>query len=255
MSTYLTTTDTGHPSAQVEEFARLALALAVSAGAHLLLAQLLPQWVRPYEGASSAATVTLTVSLQPMPRVRYKDPIFEQPAHKSVEPADRATRLEQAPQIEPSPAQPVPEPGEQPAVPSNLTPERADESLSDMPPREDRPALPLLDYYYSSREVDVPAKAVGDALLVYPREALQLRVPGEVKLRLFIDEFGALVRPEVVSADPPGIFEEAALQAVRGMRFSPARKHEQTVRSQRTVQITFDPDPPSLRQAQSTLTH
>jgi hypothetical protein len=37
------------------------------------------------------------------------------------------------------------------------------------------------------------------------------------------------------------------------MRFSPARKGERTVRSQRTVQITFDPDPPSLRDAQSTL--
>jgi protein TonB len=81
-----------------------------------------------------------------------------------------------------------------------------------------------------------------------------LRVPGEVKVRLFIDEFGALVRSEVVSADPPGIFEEAALEALNGMRFSPARKGEQTVRSQRTVQITFDPDPPSLRDAQSTLT-
>src|SRR5258708_37083747 len=95
------------------------------------------------------------------------------------------------------------------------------DALPGPPLKEVRPALPLLDYYYTSREVDEPARAVGDALLVYPREALQLRVSGEVKLRLFIDEFGALVRSEVVSADPPGIFEEAALQALNGMRFSP----------------------------------
>jgi protein TonB len=233
MNTSLTTTGTGHPSVQIEEFGRLALALVLSAGAHLLLAQVLPQWVRPYEGVPSAATFTLTVSLQPMPRVRPKAPV--QPPPKSGEPVDDAT------------------PGDQPPL-SMLPPEVPRDILPDTPTHEVRPALPLLDYYYSSREVDEPAKTVGDALLVYPREALQLRVSGEVKVRLFIDEFGTLVRSEVVSADPPEIFDEAALQALNGMRFSPARKGEQTVRSQRTVQITFDPDPPSLRNAQSTLT-
>lgn len=234
MNTSLTTTGPGHPSAQIEEYGKLALALVVSAAAHLLLAQLLPQWVRPYEGARSAANFTLTVSLQPMPRVRPKAPAPVQPPPKSGEPVDGAT------------------PGDQPQL-SMLPPEGRRDILPDTPPHEVRPALPLLDYYYSSREVDEPARAVGDALLVYPSEALQLRVPGEVKVRLFIDEFGALVRSEVVSADPPGIFEEAALEALNGMRFTPARKGEQTVRSQRTVQITFDPDPPSLRNAQSTL--
>jgi protein TonB len=284
MNTSLTTTGTGHPSAQIEEFGRLALALVLSASAHLLLAQLLPQWVRPYEGAPSPAAVTLTVSLQPMPmpRVQPKAPVPVQPPPKSGESVDGAAHGEQAsflsaaalepphdassgtpPHDETALLQPAPEPGEpavraassgrQPSVSSDVAPERPGAPFSDTLPLEVRPALPLLDYYYSSREVDEPAKAVGDALLVYPHEALRLRVPGEVKLRLFIDEFGMLVRSEVVNADPPGIFEEAALQAVGGMRFSPARKGEQTVRSQRTVQITFDPDPPSLRHAQSTL--
>jgi protein TonB len=234
MSTYLTTTGTGHPGAQIEEFGRLALALVLSAGAHLLLAQSLPQSVKPYEGTPSAASFTLTVSLETITRVRPKAPAAVQPPPKSDESVDGAAR------------------GDQPPL-SMLAPEGPRDALPDTPLHEDRTALPLLDYYYSSREVDEPAKAVGDALLVYPREALELRVSGEVKLRLFIDEFGALVRSEVVGADPPGIFEEAALQALSGMRFSPARKGEQTVRSQRTVQITFDPDPPSLRDAQSTL--
>lgn len=236
MNTYLTTTGTENPSAQIEVFGRLALALVLSAGAHLLLAQLLPQWVKPYEGAASAASFTLTVSLQPIPRVRPKGPgpVPLQSPPKSDEPVNGAARSDPPPI-------------------SMLTPEGPRDTLPDTPPHEVRPALPLLDYYYSSREVDEPAKAVGDALLVYPREALQLRVSGEVSLRLFIDESGALVRSEVVSAEPPGIFEEAAIQAVGGMRFTPARKGEHTVRSQRTVQITFDPDPSSLRHAQSTI--
>ena len=225
------TTDTMNPGVQFEEFGRLALALILSAGAHLLLAQSLPQSVRPHEGSPSAASVTLTVSLQPRQRLRTKAPVPVRPTPKPDETVSAAVR------------------GDQPPL-SMLSPD----ALPLTPLLEVQPALPLLDYYYSSREVDEPAKAVGDALLVYPREALQLRVSGEVKLKLFIDEFGTLVRSEVVSADPPGIFEEAALQALTGMRFSPARKGEQAVRSQRSVQITFDPDPPSLRDARSTLT-
>ena len=236
MNTSVITTDIRHPAAQFGEFGRLTLALVLSAGAHLLLAQVLPQPVRSYEVAQPAGIVTtLTVSLQPPQRSRAKAPVPAQPAPGPDETGDGAAR------------------GDQPPL-SMLAPEGPRDALPGTPLHEVRPALPLLDYYYTSREVDEPAKAVGDALLVYPREALQLRVSGEVKLRLFIDEFGALVRSEVVSADPPGIFEEAALQALNGMRFSPARKGEQPVRSQRTVQITFDPDPPSLRQAQSTLT-
>ena len=235
MNADLITTDTGHPGTQFDEFGRLALALVLSTGVHLLLAQALPQAVRPYEVSPSAASLTLTVSLQPPQQARTKAPVRVQARPKPKETVESVARDDQPPL-------------------SMLAPEEPREVLPDAPLQEDRTALPLLDYYYTSREVDEPAKAVGDALLVYPREALQLGMSGVVKFRLYIDEIGTLVRSEVVSADPPGIFEEAALQALRGMRFSPARKGEQAVRSQRTVQITFDPDPPSLRDPQSTLT-
>lgn len=212
--------------APVDECGRLALALVLSAGIHLLLAQLLPQSAKPYDGDSPIAGVALTVTLQPMAPAHSTAPVRvpHQPRHP--EPMDTASPR--------NPAQ----------MPWDRTPEAArDDIPPDMPSQAGQPALPLLNYYYTSREVDEPAKAVGDALLVYPREALQLRVSGAVKLRLFIDELGALVRSEVVSADPPGIFEEAAAQAVKTMRFSAARKGERTVRSQRTVQITFEPNP------------
>ena len=235
MNSLVLTTDMRPPEARFEEIGRLALALILSAGAHLLLAQVLPQSVRPYEDSQAAGIVTsLTVSLQPRQRSGLRAPVPVRPTPKPDETVGAAGRGDQHPL-------------------SKLSPETPDDALPDTRLVEARPALPLLDYYYSSREVDEPAKAVGDALLTYPREALKLRVSGEVKLRLFIDEFGTLVRSEVVSAEPPGIFEEAALQALTGMRFSPARKGERAVRSQRSVQITFDPDPPSLRDTQSAL--
>lgn len=235
MNSPVITTDIEPPGAQLEEIGRLALALILSAGAHLLLAQVLPQSVRPYDAHAAAIATPLTVSLQPRQRLRPTAPVPVRPTAKRDETVAAAARGDQPP-------------------PSKLPPETPRAALADTQLVEVHPALPFLDYYYSSREVDEPAKAVGDALLAYPPEALKLRVSGEVKLRLFIDEFGTLVRSEVVSADPPGIFEEAALQALAGMRFTPARKGDQAVRSQRSVQITFDPDPPALRDAQSSLT-
>ena len=226
MDAHLTMSEPSGSSGLVEDIRRLALALALSAGAHVLLAQWLPQLVKAYEGDSSRAGVTLTVTLQPKAAGGAKSPVRIPPQPKTDEPVNVAMRRDEAP---PALASAV-------EVPSDFSP--------DTPSAADRPALPLLDYYYTTREVDSPASAVGDALLVYPREALQLRVSGEVKLRLFIDESGQLVRSEVVSAEPPGIFEEAAAQAVKTMRFSPARKADRPVRSQRTVLITFDPGPP-----------
>jgi protein TonB len=228
MNAHLTTTDIRNSSVSVEEFGRLALALVLSAVVHLLLAQFMPQLVKPYDAAPSVAGFALTVTLQPMaperPRVPVPVPILHQP--RTNESVDIHTPIDQA------------------ALSLATAPEAPRDVIPpDKPSPADQPALPLLDYYYSSREVDEPAKAVGDALLVYPREALRLRVSGSVKLRLFIDELGTLIRSEVMSADPPGIFEEAAVDAVKTMRFSAARMGEHTVRSQRTVQITFDPHP------------
>lgn len=220
-------------SPPIEDLGRLALALAVSAFAHVVLASLLPQSVEPYEGAPRASSITLTVSLQP---ALVESPKVAGPVASTPPPAESNASAASSGPVAPSLAPQEP-------APQELVPQDLREMPFDLAPTPDRPALPLLDYFYSSREVDSPAKAVGDALLVYPREALRLRVSGEVKLRLFIDESGALVRSEVVSADPPGIFEEAAAQAVRTMRFEPARKADQPVRSQRTVQISFDPHP------------
>lgn len=238
MNTIPSTSGTGDTALQTGEFGRLVLALVLSSGLHLLVAESLPQAVRPYGGATPAAPFTLTVSLQPVP---LDPPKAAAPVSVPV-PIPVSETLKS---LSTGTAQ-----SDQPAL-SALPPDAPREALPESPAPELLPALPLLDFYYTSREVDEPAKAMGDALLVYPPEALKLRVSGEVKIRLFIDEFGALVRSEVIEAAPPGIFEEAALQALGGMKFSPARKDDQPVRSQRTVQITFDPTPAALRDTRS----
>jgi hypothetical protein len=44
-----------------------------------------------------------------------------------------------------------------------------------------------------------------------------------------------------VSAEPPGHFEAAALNAARALRYTAARIGERTVRSQKMIDIEFDP--------------
>ncbi|MBI3044843.1 MAG: energy transducer TonB [Betaproteobacteria bacterium] len=98
-----------------------------------------------------------------------------------------------------------------------------------------------LDEYYTARELDVRAEPLNDVDLVYPRLAYQSRVRGKVTLRILINERGGLDGVSVLAAEPRGLFEEAALTATRALQFSPALKHGRRVKSQKTIEVAFDP--------------
>ncbi len=57
---------------------------------------------------------------------------------------------------------------------------------------------------------------------VYPDKARQRGVTGYVKLKILLSASGEIGRVRVVDAKPRGIFEEAALAAVRQWEFDPA---------------------------------
>ena len=97
------------------------------------------------------------------------------------------------------------------------------------------------EQYYTSREVDVRAEPLNDVQLVYPQLAYQKRMKGKVTLQIFINERGAIDQLLVVSAEPGGIFEEAALAATQALQFSAALKNGRMVKSQKFVEIVFDP--------------
>jgi protein TonB len=101
------------------------------------------------------------------------------------------------------------------------------------------PTLP--DRYFTSRDVDVPAAVRQPPQLVYPEDPYTWRLPGTVRLRVFIEADGSVSRVEVVSAQPPGHFEQAALDAGRALRYEPARIGGQPVRSQKLIDVVFDP--------------
>ena len=55
----------------------------------------------------------------------------------------------------------------------------------------------------------------------YPRQALMDRVEGWVVVEFTIGTEGQVKNPRIVDAQPPGVFENPALQAVQRFRFNP----------------------------------
>ena len=97
------------------------------------------------------------------------------------------------------------------------------------------------DSYLSARELDVLAQPVNEVDLVYPQMPYQMRVRGKVMLRILINERGGIDQVSVLDSEPRGTFEEAALTAVWALKFAPAKKGGRSVKSQKTIEVTFNP--------------
>lgn len=94
--------------------------------------------------------------------------------------------------------------------------------------------------YYSARDVDVHPRALHEVVPVYPAEADRQRVSGKLRLQLKLQADGRVSDIEVLSATPPGVFEESALQAFREARFSPAQKKGRPVRALVQIEVVYD---------------
>jgi TonB family protein len=69
-----------------------------------------------------------------------------------------------------------------------------------------------------STEDFIPLVAVAPS---YPDQALEQEVSGWVIVRFTVTEMGAVEDAEVVDAEPPGIFDAAALRATQGFEYEP----------------------------------
>jgi len=126
----------------------------------------------------------------------------------------------------PTPAEPAPsgQPGGSAAAPT----------LSPLPPQR----------YFQTRELDVRPGILVRIEPEYPEAAARRFLSGRVIARLLIDESGAVERVAIVSAEPPGYFEESAVRAFMAARFTPGMKDGRAVRVQMLLEITFDSPPP-----------
>ncbi len=156
-----------------------------------------------------------------------------------------------APPVPPPPLRPEPQaPAVQPAAPEPASPP----SVPVPPPLEPvaappavRPPSPLAAMtsavdltYYSARDVDVHPRALRAVEPEYPYAADRQRLSGKVRLKLKLEADGRISDMEVVSASPPDLFEESALQAFRDVRFAPAQKNGRPVRALVLIEVVYD---------------
>jgi protein TonB len=73
----------------------------------------------------------------------------------------------------------------------------------------------------------------------YPHRALAEDLEGYVLLRFTVTETGAVADPEVLRAEPPGVFERAARRAVLRWKFQPQIRDGKPTAVVAMTQITF----------------
>jgi protein TonB len=161
-------------------------------------------------------------------------------------------------------AAPVPSGSKAPAHPPDVVPEVAEAApepaheapppvvtRADPPPVEGPPGIPVPQIedteFYPARQLDQYPKPVAEVGLKYPRRAGTEVMSGTVTLLLLIDDLGIVVEATVVEADPPGYFEDAAIEAFKAVLFTPGQRDGRVVKSRLVVQVAFDAQTESLR--------
>lgn len=242
----------------------LVQSLVLSASIHLALLA----FVQPWRGTDGPQTLVINARLQPSTTTEPPPPAEPVQAETPTKPV--VTPVATRPPDTPPPQRealnvPKPAPIQMPAPPLTppaqaQTPEIAASApdtpvkvavqdttaanlAKPLPAPTPRPALsipsPVDTTWYLARHVDSHPKAIGSITPKYPDLARQRGQEGSLKLMVKIDDLGQVRDVEVVEASPPGVFDEAALEAFRNARFQPAMKEGQPVRYEAYMRVEF----------------
>lgn len=216
----------------------------------------------PPSGTAAAEKLALTLAgsllfhfalifglqIQAMPAANLSATVIEA---RLVEASSAATEPPPAPVIEipeadalsPQAAEAIPPPTPSSPVSAPPTPEQpasaaVPENNAQLPSME----MPLIEdpTYYSAQEVDVHPTALQAILPLYPDEAAHANVTGSVVLLLLLDEGGKVQDISVAEANPPGLFDQSALDAFRNARFSPAQRQGRVVKSRVRIKVNYE---------------
>ena len=147
-------------------------------------------------------------------------------------PSETAEALPVAEPVAPSPAACEPAPAASPSVPASVLP------VAPAPVATITSSVDLT--YYSARDVDVHPRALREIVPDYPADADRQRLSGKVRLQLKLEADGRISDIEIMSAIPPGVFDESALRAFRDARFAPAQKSGRPVRALVQIEVVYD---------------
>lgn len=233
--------------------------LMLSLGLHVAVLAL----IHPMPSAEVGTTLVINAHLSPLPQPAPTPQADEEDTPDITKVTD--PKAQDIPQPMPAEALPVPKPAPiQQPEPSTPTVEqvpvqkteitaksdapippapRDEPAMAPQKPPVDTPAIalpsPVDTTWYLARQVDRHPKAIGSIEPKYPELARQQGHEGSLKLMVKIDDLGQVRDVEVVEAKPPGIFDEAAVEAFRNARFRPAMKDGRPVRYEAYMRVEF----------------
>lgn len=200
---------------------RLVLAITATAAINLGLLLALVELSATAPAPPPAVAAPLTTRLPPPPPPPPRPSRAPAPA-----PEDPAAEVTPAPALPPLALPPVatrpvglpprPERAELAGLPALTLPPRAAPSAAGSgPPPDEAPTL----------------IAAPDLEAYYPPTARQRKVEGHTRVRLTLDDRGAVDGVQVVESAPVGVFDDAAVAAARRLRYRPARRDGRAVPS------------------------
>lgn len=194
---------------------------AISLGEPVIEARLVSTQATP-----PAATVPPLIPAVDTPDAHPADSPLLMPSEKAEAPpvaqAAAAPPAQTAPPVATVSAEPQPAPAVTPSAPAAVITSSVDLT------------------YYSARDVDVHPRALHEVVPDYPTDADRQKLSGKVRLGLKLEADGRISDIELLSATPPGVFDESALQAFRDARFSPAQKNGRPVRALVQIEVVYD---------------
>jgi protein TonB len=101
-------------------------------------------------------------------------------------------------------------------------------------------AAPTGTMIFEASELDQAPRAVVRTPPEYPYRARQRRIEGSVQVRFLVNVDGTTSQISIVESDPPGIFDQAVIDAVSRWRFEPGRLAGEPVAAWVVAPITFD---------------
>ncbi|MDR3393214.1 MAG: TonB family protein [Sulfuriferula sp.] len=223
---------------------RVLAALLFSIGLHAAiigLVRLTP--VRPSVPSVLQVQLPLPQAAKPAPvqpvatgvAVKAVSTISPQPIQSRPLPAVAPAPVPPLPAVHPVTAVPEPRPVAQTHPGALTTPTKADLPTVNVP-------LLVDNTYYTAKEVDVHPRALRAIVPVYPQAAADKNIEGWVLLEIRLDDTGKVEDVKVGDASPPGVFDQAAVDAFLKAGFIPAQKAGRPVKSLVEIKVWFNLD-------------
>jgi protein TonB len=94
--------------------------------------------------------------------------------------------------------------------------------------------------YVGEENTEIEVNRISSPNPEYPRRAIRLGVEGSVRLEFDVDTDGSVLDPYVVDSSPAGVFDRAAIKAVRKFLYEPPTYNGTSVKVNNVqIDLTF----------------